>query len=192
MNIQSFMGAIMAIGVAVANAILLVTFAERHRREEGADAGRGRRRGCSGPAPSDPDDQLRHDRRHGPDGPGLGEGGEQTAPLGTGCHRRPGRGDPGDLDRLPTVFAIIQNGAARGSASIDPFDPQSGDYFVADHGEQAAMARRTGQWCNRGRFLVELADRQENAGRYAAGRAGSCHLRLHKTVPGPDESYPGG
>ena len=33
LNIQSFMGAIMAIGVAVANAILLVTFAERHRRE---------------------------------------------------------------------------------------------------------------------------------------------------------------
>ena len=31
LNIQSFMGAIMAIGVAVANAILLVTFAERHR-----------------------------------------------------------------------------------------------------------------------------------------------------------------
>ena len=32
-NLQSFMGAIMAIGVAVANAILLVTFAERHREE---------------------------------------------------------------------------------------------------------------------------------------------------------------
>src|SRR5437667_4016519 len=31
LNIQSFMGAIMAIGVAVANAILLVTFAERSR-----------------------------------------------------------------------------------------------------------------------------------------------------------------
>ena len=29
LNIQSFMGAIMAIGVAVANAILLITFAER-------------------------------------------------------------------------------------------------------------------------------------------------------------------
>src|SRR5262249_9148996 len=36
LNIQSFMGAIMAIGVAVANAILLVTFAERHRREGAA------------------------------------------------------------------------------------------------------------------------------------------------------------
>jgi multidrug efflux pump subunit AcrB len=32
LNIQSFMGAIMAIGVAVANAILLVVFAERFRR----------------------------------------------------------------------------------------------------------------------------------------------------------------
>jgi len=31
LNIQSFMGAIMAVGVAVANAILLVTFAERTR-----------------------------------------------------------------------------------------------------------------------------------------------------------------
>ena len=31
LNIQSFMGAIMAVGVAMANAILLVTFAERRR-----------------------------------------------------------------------------------------------------------------------------------------------------------------
>ena len=33
LNVQSFMGAIMAIGIAVANSILLVTFAERERRE---------------------------------------------------------------------------------------------------------------------------------------------------------------
>ena len=32
LNIQSFIGAIMAVGVAMANAILLVTFAENHRR----------------------------------------------------------------------------------------------------------------------------------------------------------------
>src|SRR5262249_31491851 len=32
LNIQSFMGAIMAVGVAVANAILLATFAEENRR----------------------------------------------------------------------------------------------------------------------------------------------------------------
>src|SRR5262249_53593505 len=40
LNLQSFMGSIMAIGVAVANAILLVTFAEQHRREQGAGADR--------------------------------------------------------------------------------------------------------------------------------------------------------
>src|SRR5262249_38160135 len=38
LNIQSFMGAIMAVGVAVANAILLATFAEQGRRE-GKEAG---------------------------------------------------------------------------------------------------------------------------------------------------------
>ena len=50
-NIQSFMGAIMAIGVAVANAILLVTFAERSRMS-GAIRGRPRsraRRAVCGP-----------------------------------------------------------------------------------------------------------------------------------------------
>src|SRR4029079_12797321 len=36
LNVQSFMGAIMAIGVAVANAILLVTFAEQARRDGGS------------------------------------------------------------------------------------------------------------------------------------------------------------
>jgi multidrug efflux pump subunit AcrB len=38
LNIQSFMGAIMAVGVAVANAILVATFAEQGRRE-GKEAG---------------------------------------------------------------------------------------------------------------------------------------------------------
>ena len=38
----------MAIGVAVANAILLVTFAERHRREEGADAAQAAVEGARG------------------------------------------------------------------------------------------------------------------------------------------------
>src|SRR5438552_15235857 len=33
LNIESFMGAIMAVGIAVANSILLVSFAERFRRD---------------------------------------------------------------------------------------------------------------------------------------------------------------
>ena len=35
LNLQSFMGAIMAVGIAVANSILLVRFAERSRETAG-------------------------------------------------------------------------------------------------------------------------------------------------------------
>ena len=69
-NIQSFMGAIMAIGVAVANAILLITFAERHRREAGR-AGRGGPCRSNRQATANPHDKLRHDRRHDSHGPRL-------------------------------------------------------------------------------------------------------------------------
>jgi multidrug efflux pump subunit AcrB len=52
LNIQSFMGAIMAIGIAVGNSILLVTFTERFRMEgkpvlEAAQEGAGRRNGLT-------------------------------------------------------------------------------------------------------------------------------------------------
>ena len=40
LNIESFMGAIMAVGVAVSNAIMLVSFGDRHRREDGMPADR--------------------------------------------------------------------------------------------------------------------------------------------------------
>ena len=42
LNIQSFIGAIMAVGVAMANAILLVTFAENRRLARARDALRRR------------------------------------------------------------------------------------------------------------------------------------------------------
>jgi multidrug efflux pump subunit AcrB len=58
LNIQSFIGAIMAIGVAMANAILLVTFAEMRRREgdQAADACSTR---CGRPSCGDSDDDAR-------------------------------------------------------------------------------------------------------------------------------------
>ena len=113
LNIQSFMGAIMAIGVAVANAILLVTFAERHRREGEPAARRRPSTGAARPAPADPDDQLRHDRRHGADGAGLGEGGEQTAPLGRAVIGGLAAATLATLLVLPSVFALVQGRAGR-------------------------------------------------------------------------------
>ena len=67
LNVQSFMGAIMAIGVAVANAILLVTFAEQSRvqgtspLQTAIDAARV-------PHAARADDERRDDRRHDSDG----------------------------------------------------------------------------------------------------------------------------
>ena len=63
LNIESYMGAIMAVGVGTANAILLVTFAEQHRRS-GALCHGLRNPGSQGAHAPHPDDQRRHDRRH--------------------------------------------------------------------------------------------------------------------------------
>src|SRR5260370_27727941 len=81
LNLQSFMGAIMAIGVSVANSILLVTFAERARREgmsaleAGVDGARTRMRPILMTS-------LAMIAGMVPMALGLGEGGDQTAPLG--------------------------------------------------------------------------------------------------------------
>src|SRR6266571_2835011 len=81
LNIQSFMGAIMAIGVAVANAILLVTFAERSRIGGAApdaaavDGAQSRLRPILMTSLAMMAGMM-------PMALGLGEGGQQTAPLG--------------------------------------------------------------------------------------------------------------
>jgi multidrug efflux pump subunit AcrB len=128
MNIQSFMGAIMAIGVAVANAILLVTFAERNRREEGLPATCAAVSGAQG--------RLRPILMTScamiagmiPMALGWNEGGEQTAPLGRAVIGGLAAATLATLVVLPTVFAIIQGGASRRSASIDPADSESSYY----------------------------------------------------------------
>ena len=71
LNVQSFMGAIMAIGVAVANAILLVTFAEQARVHGDLAAADGDRGGTVAHA-AGADDQRGDDRRHGADGARAG------------------------------------------------------------------------------------------------------------------------
>ena len=136
LNIQSFMGAIMAVGVAVANAILLVTFAERARRE-----------GSSGVVAAV--DGARHRLRPIlmtscamiagmlPLALGLGEGGEQTAPLGRAVIGGLLAATLTTLFVLPALFAVIQGRAGTRSVSLDP-DHSDSPYF--DHGGDEAIA----------------------------------------------------
>jgi multidrug efflux pump subunit AcrB len=120
LNVQSFMGAIMAIGVAVANAILLATFAERYRRE-GAQAGTAALYGATS--------RLR---------PILmttfamiagmvptAMGAEQLAPLGRAVIGGLAASTVATLFVLPPLFALVQRRAAAVSPSLDPDDAMS-------------------------------------------------------------------
>lgn len=127
LNIQSYMGAIMAVGVAVANAILLVTFAERSRLsgmaadEAAVEGARSRMRPILMTSLAMMAGML-------PMALGLGEGGEQVAPLGRAVIGGLAAATIATLLLLPSVFAMVQARAGRQSASLDPDDPASVNY----------------------------------------------------------------
>jgi multidrug efflux pump subunit AcrB len=124
LNIESFMGAIMAVGVAVANAILLTTFAERARLgglsalAAGVEGARSRLRPILMTSCAMIAGMI-------PMAIGFGEGGGQSAPLGRAVIGGLAAATVATLIVLPSVFAIVQRRATTRSASLDPEDPQS-------------------------------------------------------------------
>jgi multidrug efflux pump subunit AcrB len=124
LNLQSFMGAIMAIGVAVANAILLTTFAEVNRKA-GAAAPEAAVRGA--------ESRLRPILMTScamlagmiPMALALGEGAEQTAPLARAVIGGLAASTLATLLVLPSVFAVVQGRSSAASASLDPADAAS-------------------------------------------------------------------
>jgi multidrug efflux pump subunit AcrB len=127
LNVQSFMGAIMGIGIAVANAILLVTFAELSRREgatvlEAAlEGARGRLRAILMTASAMVAGMV-------PIALAVGTASEQTAPLGRAVIGGLVFATLATLTVLPSVYAVLQAGASRHSASLYPRDPSSQYY----------------------------------------------------------------
>ena len=87
LNIESFMGSIMCIGVSVSNSVLLSTFMDDHWRA-GATVRRAAVEGASDRLAPDPDDRRRHDAGHDAHGPGPGRGQRDDGPAGTGRDRR--------------------------------------------------------------------------------------------------------
>jgi multidrug efflux pump subunit AcrB len=121
LNLESFIGAIMAVGVAIANAILFVTFAERARM-----AGEGAlQAGITGAVT-----RLRPIVMTSlamlagmlPMAAGWGEGGQQSAPLGRAVIGGMLLATLATLWVLPSVFALIRAHAPRRSPSLDPDD----------------------------------------------------------------------
>ncbi len=156
LNIQSFMGAIMAVGVAVANAILLVTFAERDRvsakfvkfspaakewtdiSSSQADSG-ALQTLAVGAALTGATSRLRPIIMTSfammagmlPLALGLGDGGDQTAPLGRAVIGGLAAATLTTLFILPSVFAVVMTGKHTRSASLDPDDEQSSQFTAA-------------------------------------------------------------
>jgi multidrug efflux pump subunit AcrB len=121
-NVQSFMGAIMAIGVAVANAILLVTFAEHARR-----SGEPRPAIAAAGARMRPVLMTSAAMIAGmvPMALAIGEGAEATGPLGRAVIGGLAAATMATLLVLPSVYSIAQQSASRTSVSLDPDDPES-------------------------------------------------------------------
>jgi multidrug efflux pump subunit AcrB len=124
LNLESFMGTIMAIGVAVANAILLVSFAEQNRLK-----------GATAPdaAKAAAVERLRPVLMTSlamiagmiPMALAFGQGSEETAPLGRAVIGGLSAATVATLFLLPMVFGLVQRNASTRSRSLDPEDPDS-------------------------------------------------------------------
>jgi multidrug efflux pump subunit AcrB len=141
LNIQSFIGAIMAVGVAMANAILLVTFAEQRRRGtatawEAAVQGAGSRlRAILMTSGAMIAGML-------PMAFALGQSGQQNASLGRAVIGGLIASTVATLFVLPGVFTVLQARVGTSSASLDPADPHSIHY--RERAATASLVVQTG------------------------------------------------
>lgn len=114
----------MAIGVAVANAILLVTFAEERRRS-GLSSTAAALEGARA--------RMRPVLMTGmamiagmvPMALAFGPGAEESAPLARAVIGGLLAATVSTLAILPSVFSVVQARASKRSASLDPDDPES-------------------------------------------------------------------
>jgi multidrug efflux pump subunit AcrB len=133
LNVQSFIGTIMALGIAVANSILLLSFAERTRLEEHRSSIEAAQEGASS--------RLRAILMTAsamiagmlPMSLGLTEGGSQTAPLARAVIGGLLLSTFATLTFLPAIYSILQKNASTHSPSLNPDDPSSRYYEPPQH-----------------------------------------------------------
>ena len=127
LNVESFMGIIMSVGVSVANSILLVTFADLTRRsgkhswESAIYGAQSRLRPVLMTAIAMIVGMI-------PMALGLSDSGQQTAPLARAVIGGLMGSTITTLLIMPVIYAIAHHDKPNHTASLDPMDPQSAHY----------------------------------------------------------------
>jgi multidrug efflux pump subunit AcrB len=129
LNLQSYMGIIMSVGVSIANAVLLVTNAEHLRKENGGDALKAAREAASIRLRPIIMTSVAMVMGMLPMAIGHGESGEQTSPLGRAVIGGLVFSTFTVLVILPVIFAWAQGKASTQSVSLDPEDEESKHYI---------------------------------------------------------------
>lgn len=132
LNLQSYMGMIMSVGVSISNSVLLITNAEELRKHNG-DALRSAREAVALRLRPILMTSLAMIVGMIPMATGLGEGGDQTSPLGRAVIGGLIMSTFAALFILPMVFAWIQGKASTDSVSLDPEDKESKFYIPLHH-----------------------------------------------------------
>jgi multidrug efflux pump subunit AcrB len=130
LNIQSFIGAIMSIGVSVANAVLVVKFFE-DRRKEGMRASDAARAAATGRLRAVLMTSVAMLFGMLPMALGLGEAGEQNAPLAVAVIGGLSISTLVTLLVLPVLLAAVHGERPFAHVSLDPDDPESAHYTQA-------------------------------------------------------------
>jgi multidrug efflux pump subunit AcrB len=128
LNLQSYMGMIMSVGVSISNSVLLVTNAEELRQHSG-DALKAAREAAGA--------RLRPILMTSvamvvgmiPMASGIGEAGDQAAPLGRAVIGGLIASTFAALFILPLIFAWVQRKTSTVSVSLDPSDKESTHYI---------------------------------------------------------------
>jgi multidrug efflux pump subunit AcrB len=136
LNLQSYMGMIMSVGVSISNAVLLITNAEELRKHNG-DALKSAREAVALRLRPILMTSLAMVVGMIPMASGLGEGGDQTSPLGRAVIGGLIASTFAALLILPLVFAWVQGNTTTQSVSLDPEDKESKFYVPLHHHEKA-------------------------------------------------------
>ncbi len=128
LNLQSYMGMIMSVGVSISNSVMLITNAEQLRRHNGdallsaKEAVALRMRPILMTSVAMVAGMI-------PMAAGIGEGGDQASPLGRAVIGGLVASTFAALFILPLVFAWVQGKTSTQSVSLDPEDKESKHYI---------------------------------------------------------------